>query len=53
MTFKAILQALEEGRGLKFIDVSQNFKIFIRKKCNKTNYLLVSKPRKKVTCKCA
>jgi len=34
MTFKAILQALEGGE-LKFIDVTQNFKIFIRKKCNK------------------
>jgi len=33
MTFKALLQALEE-RGLKFIDVTQNFMIFIRKKCN-------------------
>jgi len=33
MTFKAILQALEGE--LKFIDVTQNFKIFIRKKCNK------------------
>jgi len=34
MTYKAILQALEGG-GIKFIDVTQNFKIFIRKKCNK------------------
>jgi len=33
MTFKAKLQALEGG--LKFIDVTQNFKIFIWKKCNK------------------
>jgi len=34
MIFKAILQALEGGR-LKFIDVTQNLKIFIRKKYNK------------------
>jgi len=38
MTFKAILQALKGGGRLKFIEVTQNFKIFIRKKCNK-NYL--------------
>jgi len=36
VTFKAILQTLQ-GEGLKFIDVSvtQNFTIFIRKKCYK------------------
>jgi len=33
MTFKPMLQELEGG--LKFIDITQNFKIFIRKKCNK------------------
>jgi len=37
MTFKAILQALEGGRGggLKFIDVTQNFKILTRKNVTK------------------
>jgi len=39
MTFKAILQALEGG-GLKFIDVTQNFKILTRKKCNKIRSFL-------------
>jgi len=37
MTFKAILQALGGGGGgeLKFIDVTQNFKILIRKNVTK------------------
>jgi len=37
MTFKATLQGggVGVGGGLKYIDVTQNFKIFIRKKCNK------------------
>jgi len=47
MTFKAILQALEGGE-LKFIDVTQNFKIFIRKKCK-----IRSSPNLEVTYKCA
>jgi len=40
MTFKAILQAIEGG--LKFIDITQTFKIVIRIKCNKIS--LISKP---------
>jgi len=35
MTFKAILQALRGGGGLKFIDVTTNFMLFYFKKCNK------------------
>jgi len=35
MTFKAILQALEGEGGLKFNDVTQNLKIFVRKNVTK------------------
>jgi len=33
MTSKAILQALKGGRGLKFISVRTNFRLFYSKKC--------------------
>jgi len=49
MTFKAILQALGGGLELKFIDVTQNFKILFGKNVTKFARFQTLK----VTCTCA